>query len=120
MHREEGRGRPTPPFRFPFLSFLTQRQRLCFLLQAAGPLLWGHPWPEPAPGCGQCRLTTWLTIPLLSQNGFFHLMGRRLIPTQDRGVWFIYSSVQKEVLVANSQSQQSDFQNFSLFIHFRK
>lgn len=56
VHREEGRGRPTPPFRFPFLSFLTQRQRLCFLLQAAGPLPWGHPWPELAPGCGPCQV----------------------------------------------------------------
>lgn len=73
MRREEGRGRPTPPFRFPFFSFLTQRQHLCFLLQAAVPLPWGHqatsrgqslPW---AVGSARC----WLTIPSLSQNGFF-------------------------------------------------
>lgn len=42
VRREEGRGRPTPPFRFPFFRFVTQRQRLCFLLQAAGPLPWGR------------------------------------------------------------------------------
>lgn len=77
VRREEGRGRPTPPFRFPFFSFLTQRQHLCFLLQAAVPLPWGHqatsrgqslPW---AVGSARCWLS-WLTIPTLPQNGFFH------------------------------------------------